>query len=103
MTSDRQHCMLPVCLVKLGLFYDIGNHQNVSNKHLRNTNAFHAFSKSFLNNTFRNEQLLLVSEDLLSCLTTSHAPLSEVSKCFTCCNEVGGVWGHSEGVGVCGG
>ena len=75
MASDMQHGMLLIHWTKLGLFYDIGNHQNVSKKHLRNTNAFHAFSKSFLNNNFRNAQLLLVSEDLLACLTTSHAPV----------------------------
>lgn len=86
MTSDKQHAVLLVHLAKLGLFYDIGNHQNVSKKHLRNTNAFHAFSKSFLNNLFRNAQLLLVSEDLLACLATSHAParmLVIVTKCQT--------------------
>jgi hypothetical protein len=80
MTIDLQHAMLLVCKAKLGLFYDIGNHQNVSKKHLRNTNAFHAFSKSFLSNIFRNAQLLLVSEHLLACLTTGHASAEEVSK-----------------------
>ena len=95
MTSDVQHAMLLVCKAKLDLFYDIGNHQNVRKKHLRNTNAFHAFSKSFLNNTFRNAQLLLVSEHLLSGLTTSHAPSKSISKGYTCCNEVGGVGNHS--------
>jgi hypothetical protein len=40
--------VLPVYSAKLGLFYDIGNHQNVRKKHSRNTNAFHAFSKSSL-------------------------------------------------------
>jgi hypothetical protein len=49
MASNKQReVALPVYSAKLGLFYDIGNHQNVRKKHPRNTNAFHAFSKSSL-------------------------------------------------------
>ena len=79
MASDMQHAVLHVHYTKLGLFYDIGNHQNVRKKHPRNSNAIHAFSKSFLNNFSERTKLLLVSEHLLTGLAASHAPKITVS------------------------